>query len=39
MSVKLTLAEYGLSKALLYDFHCNYVEIRYGDKAKLLFNV
>ena len=26
-----------ISKTLMFDFHCNYIRKKYGDKAELLF--
>ena len=35
--VSLGMSIVDLSKSLMYDFHCNYIKTKYGDKRKLLF--
>ena len=35
--VYLGMSILDLSNSLMYDFYCNYIKIKYGDKVKLLF--
>ena len=37
MSVYLQLSMVELSKILMYDFCCDYVKPKYGEKAKLCY--
>ena len=31
------MCELDLSKALMYEFHCEYIENKYGNKDRILF--